>query len=213
MKTINKVAILLLAIIFAAGSASAQFRFGVKVGANFNKLHLDNLSDNFKSDNGAGFTGGIMGEFTIPVVGICFDASLMYTRMNSRIDSNLSNLPEQTGMQTETSSKSRNFFQIPINIKYKFSLPIVGNVIAPYIFTGPDFAFKLGGKDDVFSTKTFQSAWNVGVGVELIHHLQVQGSYGFGMNNIMKNFSGDYNLSNDIKVRNNYWTVTAAWLF
>lgn len=203
MKSIRRIAVLLLVAVLAVGSAQAQFRFGVKAGVNLNSLHLDNFGQNFTSDNGAGFTGGIMTEFTIPVVNICFDASLMYTRMNAKV------LNEG---EVETSSKSKNFFQIPINVKYKFGLPVVGNVIAPYLYTGPDFAFKLGGDDDVFRTKTFQAAWNVGVGIELINHLQIQGSYGFGMNNIAKSVIGG-NTSDDIKTRNNYWTVTAAWLF
>ena len=64
----------------------------------------------------------------------------------------------------------------------------------------------------MFKTKTFQTAWNIGVGVELFNHLQVAGSYGFGMNNIMKEVAG-INTTNDFKVKNNYWTITAAYLF
>ena len=86
-------------------------------------------------------------------------------------------------------------------------------MIHPYIFTGPSFAFKLGGDNDVFKTKTFQCAWNVGLGVELFSHLQLSGSYGFGMNNIMKTAGIVSNTSNDIKLKNNYWTITAAYLF
>ena len=52
--------------------------------------------------------------------------------------------------------------------------------------------------------------WNVGVGVELIKHLQVSGGYTFGINNIAKEFASNIG---KVKLRNNYWTVTAAWLF
>lgn len=198
---------MLLVALVAVGSASAQFRFGVKAGVNINKLHLSNFEKNFESDNGCGFTGGVMTEFTIPVIGLCFDASLMYSRMNSDVVKEGIN-----GNESEVSSKAKNFFNIPINVKYKFGLPVVGNFVAPYLFTGPDFAFKLGGDDDVFRTKTFQCAWNVGLGVELINHLQISGSYGFGMNNIAKEVVG-VNVSDKLKTKNNYWTVTAAWLF
>ena len=87
---------------------------------------------------------------------------------------------------------------------------MIEKIIKPYVFTGPTFAFKLD--KDTFKdmkTKTCQVAWNVGLGVELINHLQVGASYGFGMNNIAKNWLDAKNL----KVKNNYWTVTAAWLF
>lgn len=81
------------------------------------------------------------------------------------------------------------------------------------IFTGPCFSFKL---DKSLMDKTFQCAWNIGVGVELFKHLQIAGSYGFGINDIAKGVfkSQDINVNLvQLKAKNNYWTVTAAWLF
>ena len=207
MKSIKRLLVLMLVALAVAGSANAQFRFGVKAGLNLNSLHVDNLGDNFSSDNGCGFTGGAMVEFTVPVIGLGFDASLMYTRMNAE----LFNASIGENDKIVDNGNSKDFFEIPINLKYKFSIPAVGNVISPYLFTGPSFAFKLGGDDNVFATKKFQCAWNIGVGVELINHLQISGSYGFGMNNIAKEFG--VTTVDDYKVKNNYWTVTAAWLF
>ena len=74
----------ILAAVCAFG-ASAQFRVGVRAGMNINKLHLQDVGKNVESDNRCGFTAGAMAEFTIPVVGISFDVSLMYTRMNSKM--------------------------------------------------------------------------------------------------------------------------------
>lgn len=190
------------------GSANVQFRFGIKAGLNVNKIHINKVSDNFQPDNGCGFTGGVMTEFTVPVIGLCFDASLMYTRMNSGIDVN-SSIDEQ---QSISHPNGKDFFEIPVNLKYKLSLPVIGSVFTPYIFTGPSFAFKLNNSDNVFNTKTFQCAWNVGLGIQLINHLQIGASYGFGVNNIMKSVAG-VDVTNDFKSKNNYWTVTAAWLF
>lgn len=209
MKSIKRLLVLMLVALAFAGSANAQLRFGVKAGLNLNSLHIDNLADNLSSDNGCGFTGGVMAEFTLPVIGLGFDASLMYTRMNSELFSE----PLFSDNGTEVGNgNSKDFFEIPVNVKYKFSIPAVGNVVSPYLFTGPSFAFKLGGDDNVFATKKFQCAWNVGVGIELINHLQISGSYGFGMNNIAKDYLG-MEVTDDYKVKNNYWTVTAAWLF
>lgn len=128
--------------------------------------------------------------------------------MNSIIDQAV----EADGTEMVKTS-GKNFFQIPINVKWKIGLPVVGKFLSPYIFTGPDFAFKLGGSDDVFKTKTFQCAWNIGLGVELLRHVQVGASYGFGMNTVLKQVTPINNTSNDIKGKNNYWTVTAAYLF
>ncbi len=205
---VRRMAVLAIAIMLGLGVAQAQFRFGIKAGVNINKLSISNLAGNFEESNRCGFTGGIMTEFQVPVVGLCLDASLMYSRMNSAVE--WMETTQDGGLKKESSGK--NFFEIPVNIKYKFTLPVVGAFLKPYLYTGPSFAFKLGGNDDVFKTKTFQCAWNLGIGIELINHLQISGGYSFGMNNVADKVVG-IETSDDFKVKNNYWTITAAYLF
>lgn len=203
MKTYWKTALVaLVAVVLGCASASAQFRFGVKAGVNLNSLHFSDWKKNLQPDNGCGFTGGVMTEFQVPIIGLCLDASLMYTHMTAATDV----YTDPTA--SDKIGQNKNFLEIPVNLKYKFPVPMV----QPYLFTGPSFAFKLGGNDDYFKTKTVQCAWNIGLGFEVLSHLQISGSYGFGMNNIMKNFV-DINTTNDFKVKNNYWTITAAYLF
>ncbi len=202
MRSYKKIIVLLAVILCGIGMANAQVRFGVKAGLNINSLHLKNLGDNFKDDNKCGYTIGVMTEFKVPIVGLGFDLSAMYTRMNSEIDSK----------STERVAYNKNFLEIPLNLKYRLGLPIIGSVFTPYIFTGPSFAFKLDkNMADAIKTKTCQTAWNVGLGFELVKHLQIQGSYGFGMNNIISDKIGVNAVTS--KVKNNYWTVTAAYLF
>ncbi|MCH5224267.1 MAG: PorT family protein [Muribaculaceae bacterium] len=205
MNVIKKTILTLLIAVMGIGVADAQFRFGIKAGLNVNNLRVSDLNE--IKDNAAGFTGGVMTEFQVPLIGLCFDLSLMYTRMNSEFNYMESNL------EGESLEQNKNFLELPLNIKYKFSLPVVGSIISPYIFTGPDFAFKLG-KNTLsdFKTKTCQIAWNVGLGVELVKHLQVGASYGFGINNIAKKLPLGLN-PEDNGIKNNYWTVTAAYLF
>lgn len=202
MNSYRKIILTLLIALAGMGAAQAQFRFGVKAGINVNNLKFN--QDIFNDDNQCGYTLGVMGEFNVPVIGLGFDLSAMYTRMNAS--------PEyyDNGVETE-GSFGKDFLEIPINVKYKFSLPVVGSVISPYIYTGPTFAFNLNKKTfDNIKSKTCQTAWNVGLGVELVKHLQVQASYGFGMNNVAKYIGTE---PVDLKVKNNYWTVTAAYLF
>lgn len=204
MKSYKKIILTLIVALCGMGVANAQFRFGVKAGLNMNSLHLNNLEDNFNKDNHCGYTLGVMTEFQVPIIGLAFDLSAMYTRMNSDLDAKVPN--------EENVSYNKNFLEIPLNLKYKIGLPIVGSIITPYVFTGPSFAIKLDKNSlDAIKTKTCQVAWNVGLGVELVKHLQISGSYGFGMNNVAK-FTGLVN-TETVKVKNNYWTVTAAWLF
>ncbi len=214
MNNYKKVILTLLVAILGIGAMNAQFRFGVKAGLNLNSLHLQDLKSNFKKDNGCGYTAGVMGELQVPVIGLGFDLSLMYTRMNSTFD------PTNVAAdEIVEESIAKNFLEIPLNVKYKIGLPIVGRIVTPYIYTGPTFAFRLDKNafKNIITQSKCQAAWNVGVGVELFHHLQVQGSYGFGMSNTVMGFInkgiGSNIQTEEIKAKNNYWTVTAAWLF
>ncbi len=206
MKSLKHLLIVALMVAFGCGQAAAEFRFGVKAGLNIDKLHTSDWKDNFSAGNRCGFTGGVMTEFTVPLIGIGFDLSLMYTHMQGKIENN----------NNSNGSLSKNFLEIPLNLKYKLSLPVVSSFIKPMIYTGPNFAFKLDKSTfDYMKTKTFQLGWNVGIGLEFVKHLQISGGYTFGLNNIAKKVPGVNDQFNaaDVKIKNNYWTVTAAWLF
>ena len=208
----KKIIVALIIAVMGIGAANAELRFGIKAGLNLNGLHLNDLkTTNLKdyiSDNGTGWTAGVMAEYMAPFIGLGVDASLMYTRMNADINI------MQNGMY-EGTLKNSNFLQIPINIKYRFSLPVVGSFLAPYVFTGPDFAFKLGKQTfQDLKTRTCQVAWNVGIGLQFFKHLQISGGYAFGINNIVEKIAADkINAQDGIKARNSYWTITAAYLF
>lgn len=208
----------------ALGGSTAQAKiiaFGIKAGLNVNNLHFSKKawSDLADHDNSCGWEAGIMADINLPIVGLGFDASLMYARMNNGKD--IVNIDNGDGSfsPVETNLYGKNFLEIPINIKYKISLPVVGKYLSPYVFTGPNFAFRMDKASEVYEeikSKSFQMAWNVGLGLEFFKHLQIGASYGFGCNNIIKTLHVDNLMGADIKdlkVKNNYWTVTAAYIF
>lgn len=210
---LKKILLTLMVILAVGATASAApIRFGVKAGLNVNKLKFN--KDIAKADNSCGWTAGVMAEFTVPIIGIGMDASVMYSRMNNNSDA-------QYTSSTSVANNDlygKNFIQIPVNVKYKLSLPVISNYIVPYLYTGPNFGLRMGKSfEDAaqnLKSKTFQLAWNVGLGVELIKHLQISASYGFGINNIVNKLNVDLPINVDnSKAKNNYWTVTAGWMF
>ena len=220
MNGLKRITAMLVIAILGFGAAQAQLRFGIKAGINVNELHFN--KDTFNGDNKTGWTAGLMTQFLIPGVGFGFDLSVMYTRLNSNLiefgNTDLSSTYPNSDMVVLEQNK--NFIDVPLNLKYRISLPVVGSIISPYIFTGPAFAFKVGKVKETWTnieTKTCQVNWNVGLGLELLKHLQVGASYGFGINNILKDDSILGSLSGinatDLKAKNNYWTITAAYLF
>lgn len=210
----KKFLVALLIAVMGVGAANAELRFGIKAGLNLNSLHLskdiNQLKENFSSDNGTGWTAGVMAEYMAPAIGLGVDLSLMYTRMNADI-----NVVNETTNTYVGTIKNSNFLQIPINLKYRFSIPVVGKIIAPYVFTGPDFAFKLGKQTlSNLKTRTCQVGWNLGLGLQLFKHLQISAGYSFGINNVVEKLAGNYVTPlDDVKAKNSYWTITAAYLF
>ncbi len=221
MNTIKKIALVLVAAVMSVGVSQAKLiSFGVKAGANFNKLHLNkNITKDFNAKNCTGWTAGVMAEINLPVVGLGVDASLMYSRMNNGSDvPDLVSVGEDGYEVQDVNLFGKNFFSIPINIKYKISLPVVSKYVKPYVFTGPEFSFRMDKKvEDALAnlkSRTFQMAWNVGIGVELINHVQIGASYGFGCNKVVEKIHLDQKFDANLdNIKNNYWTVTAAYVF
>lgn len=204
MKSIKTIVLAAIAMLAVSLPSAAQFRIGPRVGVDMNSFHMS--KDDFKAENRAGFTGGLQMEFTVPVVNVGFDLSVMYVHRVSELkfkgqEMNLSRL------------KNRDYIDIPLNFKYKIGLPVIGKVFTPYLFTGPAFSFLTSKTaiEDAVKNKKFDVSWNFGVGIQLVQHLQLSASYGLGLTKTVETFSS-YEGSK-IDGKNNYWTVTAAWLF
>lgn len=196
--------LLVVALIGVATAANADLRFGVKAGLDVNSLHFN--KDVFDADNRAGFTAGVMGEFTVPVIGIGCDLSVMYVRRNSQW------MLENYGDKAH--DINNDYIEIPLNLKYKFGFLGSSNIIAPFITTGPSVAFLTSRKaiNEFAKNKTCDIAWNVGIGVQLVNKVQIAASYGFGLSKAIEYFGLNDNTT-DVNGKNRYWTVTAAYLF
>lgn len=201
MKKLKGLFMAIAAVMMLSVPAAAQFRIGPRIGTEINSLRFDKSA--FDSDNRAGFTGGLQVEFTAPIINLGFDASVMYVHRVSN--------PKIANMSGDF---TKDYIEIPVNLKYKLGLPVVGKIISPYIFTGPSFAFLTSKKaiNEFVESKTMDVAWNFGLGIQLFSHLQIGASYGLGMTKALKAV-GQLDQSADIEGKNKYWTVTAAWLF
>lgn len=204
MKTLKSIiAVVVVAVAaLAAQPAHAQFRFGPKVGLNVNRLHLSDASANLDGNNRAGFNAGAMVEFTAPIIGVGVDVSAMYVRRTAKF-------MRQNNLQFDR----RDYFEIPVNLKWKMNIPVVNNIIRPYLATGPSFAVLTSRKAiSDFRNKKCDVAWNFGFGVELLKHVQVGASYGLGLTKAFETMGTGVQTAG-IEGKNRYWTITAAYLF
>lgn len=200
MKLTKRCSVLLLALMMML-PAMAQFKIGPRLGIDVNSLHFNR--DVFQESNRAGFTGGLQAEFIIPGLGFGFDASVMYVRRSASF------------MDQHEIKSNADYIEIPVNLKYKFGLPLVGEIVKPFVFTGPSFSFLTSRRFfSDFVNKKSDTAWNIGFGLEFVKHLQISASYGIGMSKAMNVLHiTDISKDNKIEGKNRYWTLTAAWLF
>ncbi len=206
----KKIFVLFVMMAAMAIPSQAQFQFGLKGGLNLTKV-TGNAKDALK--NKAGFFVGPTVKYTLPVVGLSFDASALY---------------DQRNMDVEGADKSIKVqsIQVPINVRYGIGLSSVVNLFA---FAGPQFGFNLGSKDKSFTFNNAQNVvggWtlkssnlsaNVGIGATILGHLQATVNYNFALGK-----TGDFGVgavtstATDIftgKMKTNSWQISAAYLF
>jgi len=214
--------LLIVACLFMAIPAQAQFQWGLKAGLNLNKADFSGLKDNFKAENMTGFFVGPMAEFTVPLIGIGVDASLLYSQRGSKIS--------YAGINGSTDKTSKQHaIDIPVNLKYSIGL---GDFASVFVTAGPDFVFNLSndnlleqlgdisGEDISIknAAKKAEIGMNVGLGVKLINHLQLAVNYNipFG-NSAKKNITDDPELNTildkNFKAKNRIWQVSLAYMF
>ncbi|MDE6371520.1 MAG: porin family protein, partial [Duncaniella sp.] len=184
-------------------SAGDIFKFGPKVGMTVNSLHFNN--DLLDSGNKAGWTAGLMTEFRVPIIGIGADLSAMYVRRNSKYM-----------IQNNISKDNRDYIEIPLNLRYNFSLPVVGKFVAPYLGVGPSVSFLTSKKniENAYANKSVDWAVNFGIGVQLMSHVDISARYGLGLTKAVKTFyPSAVGEPAGIQGKNRYWTVSVAYLF
>ena len=201
MKKLHLIAVLVAMVMSVfAFEASAQFRFGPRVGLNVNELHFNDKD--FSSSNRTGYQLGVMAEFTVPIIGIGADASVLYSRRGIKW--------QEYG---QTKRVGRDYIEFPINLKWRINIPVINRIIRPFITTGPTFAILTSSRNTNgnMTNNKCDNVWNFGFGLEFIQRIQLSASYAVGMSRSLK---GDYDPGyNGVDGRTRCWTISAAYLF
>lgn len=199
--------LLLVLLISAAFAASAQtFRVGITAGA-----ALNSVSDKFdyaRMRSGAAFTGGATFEANMPMLGFGFDLSMLYERRKVKFDDYAHFVPDEICSTNPTFGRprSRSYITIPLNIKWKLGLPLFGDVLKPFIATGPSIALLVGHREDYDNKRIW--SWNLGCGIELLRRLQLRANYAIPL-------SRSYTIAPSDQFKTSYkdhlWTFTATF--
>ena len=192
--------LLIITALFTVSAVNAQFRFGVKGGVNIAKVSFD--KDVINSGNITGFHVGPMLEGMFGQGGVGFDAGVLFS---------------QKGFDADDETVKNTFLEVPVNLKFKFGLPLVN----PYFAAGPYIDFRVGGDKlrdisykDVkhqVESKSFGAGLNFGAGAEVFDKLQVGLTYSWGLTNDYKTFYG--NNLDSYQGKPHTWSISAAFLF
>ena len=191
MKKIISVLMVAVCLMMAA-PAQAQLHFGVKGGLNLSKVSFS--KSDLKGDNKTGWFIGPMA-----------DVAALYSQTELAAK----------GYSTDAKLKT---IEIPVNLKWSFGL---GSMLGAYIAAGPQFGFNIGNKKGFmnYDLKKNNTSFNVGAGVKLIRHLQFGVNYNFALGHTATLYA-DPNiildgkpLTQDVKIKNNTWQVSLAYLF
>lgn len=174
-------------ILFAAVPATAQISLGVKGGVKLENARMS--SDVIDSDNRIGSSFGVVMDVNIPIIGLGVETGAMFTTRSYG-----------------DNGRKLHSIDIPVNARYRFSLPLVEKIVAPFAFTGPEVSVRMNmgawgnaGDGSPIESKTSLS-WNVGAGVDLIKHVRVAAAY-------------NISLSKEKMYRDNSWSISAAYMF
>lgn len=195
--------LLLATALMMPADASAQVKFGLKGGLNVTNMSLSN--DIFEAENRAGFFIGPTVKFKVPLVGLGFDASVLYDQREAKIKDT----------SDETTTLKQQSIQVPINLRYSFGLSSLASL---YLFAGPQFGFNVGDKEQtIYKLKDTNFSINAGLGVLLLNHLQVSANYNIACG---KTADVDFGTAvtgvSDIvtgNTKNNAWQIALAYYF
>ena len=98
--------ILLAVMVLIAVPAKSQIKFGIKGGLNISSVHFN--KDLVGKDNVTGFNIGPMVEVMAPIMGVGFDAAILYSQKG-------------IGVKSEKDIKN-DYIDVPVNLKWKFGL-------------------------------------------------------------------------------------------
>lgn len=206
-KSITRVLMVATLALSALGASAGSFKIGPIVGVNINRFTTSG-SELLSSDNRCGINAGVMAKFTVPLIGIGADLSVMYSRRNAEMSDITSDI---TG---ETTTLKYDYIAIPLHLRYDISLPVVGKFVTPGIFTGPNFAFRCSKEIiDDYKANKFNVGWDFGLAFTFVDHLQVAASYTLGINKAVE-YVPTVNIPGaDINGRTDGWAISVAYLF
>lgn len=196
LQIMKKIIVAIVAALTFALPSSAQINWGLKAGMNISNVSLS--SETLSKNNRCGYFVGPQMDITIPIVGLGFDAALLYENKS------ISGVNENG----ETVDETLNYVDLPINVKYTIGFSSLASV---YLATGPQFSWNLGDNtifESSYSLKSSLFYWNIGAGVTVLSKIRVGYTYNIPCGN-----TADSNKLGNIDFKNRTHQIHLTYLF
>ncbi|MDR1984354.1 MAG: PorT family protein [Prevotellaceae bacterium] len=184
-------------VLFVSLEASAQFKLGVKGGWDFENFDIKgSIGSQLETKKSTAWNLGAVAQLHLSG-NLYLQPEVLYSSQKITVDYSK---VLQAGDDSDANLDQKvSYFQVPINILYKFNLLAVN----PYVSGGAYFGYAVN-RDD-FSKETIKKTdWGVsiGAGIEFLG-FQVSAKYNWGLINISD--------VSDISWKNNKFNVSVAF--
>ena len=206
MQKFFKHLLLIVAMIAAGVSASAQLRWGPSAAFNYSNLVFK--QDLVSVDKVPGFEAGVQTEIMFPGIGFGFETGFLYNLLGADI-----NLGEKLVWSSLGYGKERVYLHnihIPIHLRFKWTrLSGFEDYLAPFVYGGPDFNLQVAtGNTKAFKCSHGDVGLSVGFGLEIMRSWQVSAGYTWGMTYALRT-----KLLDNFSARNRYWSARLTYFF
>ncbi|MCM1370190.1 MAG: PorT family protein [Candidatus Amulumruptor caecigallinarius] len=198
--------ILLLIFAAVAVSASAKFRWGPTLGANFSDYHWK--QDLVGTEMTPGFSAGLQGELMIPGIGFGIDMGLKYVNRGGKVHFGDQYIWSSSGIGVV--DLRLHTIQVPINLRFKWTrMNGIENYVAPFLFAGPQFNFNVANtKCEAVKKAGASVGIQCGLGFELFKRYQISAGYVWDVTYDVETIKLD-----NFSARLQGWLVDVAVLF
>lgn len=134
----KRIGLVVAVIVVSLGQLCAGndiFRLGITAGGNITKVRGSGegfLHSGWRYDSSGGYFVGMAARVSIPILNFGLDASLVYSQEMADLESGNARLMDKL-----------RYFSVPVHVRYDFELPMISELVAPYVFAGPQCNFAL----------------------------------------------------------------------
>lgn len=193
-------------LLLSALTASAEFRWGPTLGANFSTLHWK--QDLAKTSGLTGVQAGIAGELMIPGIGFGIDLGVRYNLHGAHVNFGDHQIWSSSGISNQ--DVWLHTLEIPLNLKFKWTrMNGFEQYLAPFVFGGPVFNFTVAtNKQPALEHPAGYVAMQCGLGAEILERYQISAGYSWGISYQVRTIKLD-----NYSAQPRGWFVNLAYFF